>query len=120
MRRVPAASSCVSTSRKSRPWTRPCSAAFAASSATTCEDPTTREVAFRLTAGPLREFAELARREGNRHIPHFLVIDEINRANLAKVFGELYFLLEYRDRSVRLTYSDEDFSLPRNLSSSAP
>lgn len=79
------------------------------------EDPTTREVAFRLTAGPLREFAELARREGNRHIPHFLVIDEINRANLAKVFGELYFLLEYRDRSVRLTYSDEDFSLPRNL-----
>ncbi|MEW2552365.1 DUF4357 domain-containing protein [Streptomyces zhihengii] len=79
------------------------------------EDPRTREVAFRLTAGPLREFAELARREGNRHIPHFLVIDEINRANLAKVFGELYFLLEYRDRSVRLTYSDEDFSLPRNL-----
>ncbi|MET9435494.1 DUF4357 domain-containing protein [Streptomyces sp. NPDC006551] len=79
------------------------------------EDPGTREVAFRLTAGPLREFAELARREGNRHIPHFLVIDEINRANLAKVFGELYFLLEYRDRSVRLTYSDEDFSLPRNL-----
>ncbi|MFE0642623.1 DUF4357 domain-containing protein [Streptomyces sp. NPDC058877] len=79
------------------------------------EDPGTHEVAFRLTAGPLREFAELARREGNRHIPHFLVIDEINRANLAKVFGELYFLLEYRDRSVRLTYSDEDFFLPRNL-----
>ncbi|MGW2037241.1 DUF4357 domain-containing protein [Streptomyces virginiae] len=79
------------------------------------EDPKTREVAFRLTAGPLREFAALARREGNRHIPHFLIIDEINRANLAKVFGELYFLLEYRDRSVRLTYSGEDFFLPRNL-----
>ncbi|KPH98271.1 ATPase associated with various cellular activities AAA_5 [Actinobacteria bacterium OV450] len=79
------------------------------------EDRLTREVAFRLTAGPLREFAELARREGNRHIPHFLIIDEINRANLAKVFGELYFLLEYRDRSVRLTYSGEDFFLPRNL-----
>ncbi|MFF3556084.1 DUF4357 domain-containing protein [Streptomyces tsukubensis] len=79
------------------------------------EDPRTREVAFRLTAGPLREFADLARREGNRHIPHFLIIDEINRANLAKVFGELYFLLEYRDRTVRLTYSGEDFSLPRNL-----
>ncbi|WP_327332219.1 DUF4357 domain-containing protein [Streptomyces anulatus] len=79
------------------------------------EDPQTHEVAFRLTAGPLREFATLARREGNRHIPHFLIIDEINRANLAKVFGELYFLLEYRDRSVRLTYSSEDFFLPRNL-----
>ncbi|MFE9974596.1 DUF4357 domain-containing protein [Streptomyces hirsutus] len=79
------------------------------------EDPETREVAFRLTAGPLRELADLASREGNRHIPHFLIIDEINRANLAKVFGELYFLLEYRDRSVRLTYSGDDFPLPPNL-----
>ncbi|MEU1803019.1 DUF4357 domain-containing protein [Streptomyces sp. NPDC019937] len=79
------------------------------------EDPKTREVAFRLTAGPLRELADLASREGNRHIPHFLIIDEINRANLAKVFGELYFLLEYRKKSVRLPYSGEDFGLPRNL-----
>ncbi|MFF5488123.1 DUF4357 domain-containing protein [Streptomyces virginiae] len=79
------------------------------------EDPDTREVAFRLTAGPLRELADLASREGNRHIPHFLIIDEINRANLAKVFGELYFLLEYRNKSVRLTYSGDDFALPSNL-----
>ncbi|MFI1417705.1 DUF4357 domain-containing protein [Streptomyces sp. NPDC020731] len=79
------------------------------------EDPKTREVAFRLTAGPLRELADLASREGNRHIPHFLIIDEINRANLAKVFGELYFLLEYRNKSVRLTYSGDDFALPPNL-----
>ncbi|MFI1683153.1 DUF4357 domain-containing protein [Streptomyces sp. NPDC020607] len=79
------------------------------------EDPDTREVAFRLTPGPLRELADLARLEGNRHLPHFLIIDEINRANLAKVFGELYFLLEYRNKSVRLTYSGEDFALPRNL-----
>ncbi|WP_405581661.1 DUF4357 domain-containing protein [Streptomyces sp. NBC_01092] len=79
------------------------------------EDPETREVAFRLTAGPLRELADLAGREGNRHIPHFLIIDEINRANLAKVFGELYFLLEYRRRTVRLTYSGDDFALPPNL-----
>ncbi|MGA5872415.1 DUF4357 domain-containing protein [Streptomyces cinereoruber] len=79
------------------------------------EDPETREVAFRLTAGPLRELADLASREGSRHIPHFLIIDEMNRANLAKVFGELYFLLEYRKRSVRLTYSGDDFGLPPNL-----
>lgn len=79
------------------------------------EDPETREVAFRLTAGPLRELADLASREGNRHIPHFLLIDEINRAYLAKVFGELYFLLEYRNKSVRLTYSGDDFALPPNL-----
>ncbi|MGN9893388.1 DUF4357 domain-containing protein [Micromonospora sp. L31] len=79
------------------------------------EDPATREVAFRLTAGPLRELADLASREGNRHVPHFLIIDEINRANLAKVFGELYFLLEYRNKSVRLTYSGDDFALPPNV-----
>ncbi|MBW8483941.1 DUF4357 domain-containing protein [Actinomadura parmotrematis] len=79
------------------------------------EDPETHEVALRITAGPLRELADLADREGSRHIPHFLIIDEINRANLAKVFGELYFLLEYRTRSVRLTYSGDDFALPKNL-----
>jgi 5-methylcytosine-specific restriction protein B len=44
------------------------------------------------------------------------VIDEINRANLAKVFGELYFLLEYRDRAVALQYSPADeFRLPPNV-----
>ena len=45
-----------------------------------------------------------------------LIIDEINRGNLAKVFGELYFLLEYRDRTVDLLYSDETgFDLPKNV-----
>ena len=45
-----------------------------------------------------------------------LVIDEINRGNIAKVFGELYFLLEYRDKEVQLQYSEEDrFRLPENL-----
>ena len=45
-----------------------------------------------------------------------LVIDEINRANIAKVFGELYFLLEYRDAEIELLYSaGERFSLPDNL-----
>ncbi|MEY9858510.1 5-methylcytosine-specific restriction protein B [Catenulispora sp. GAS73] len=79
------------------------------------EDDKSGEVAFRLTAGPLRDIAERASREGNRHVPYFLIIDELNRANLAKVFGELYFLLEYRKRSVRLTYSTETFFLPQNL-----
>ena len=45
-----------------------------------------------------------------------LIIDEMNRANLAKVFGELYFLLEYRDKSIQLQYCPEEaFSLPENL-----
>ena len=59
------------------------------------------------------EVAEQARAESDEK--HFLVIDEINRGNLAKVFGELYFLLEYRDAELRLLYSDEPFTLPKNL-----
>ena len=43
------------------------------------------------------------------------MIDEINRRNLAKVFGELYFLLQYRDSEIRLQHSDQPFSLPKNL-----
>ncbi len=44
-----------------------------------------------------------------------LLIDEINRANVSKVLGELVFLLEYRDEEIHLQYSDAGFSLPANL-----
>jgi 5-methylcytosine-specific restriction protein B len=64
--------------------------------------------------GPLRRLAARAAADPIR--PYVLVIDEINRANLAKVFGELYYLLEYRDETIRLQYSpDEEFRLPPNL-----
>ena len=68
---------------------------------------------FVLKHGPLRRAAASA--EADRGNRHFLVIDEINRGNVAKVFGELYFLLEYRDEEVRLQYSNTPFSLPKNL-----
>jgi 5-methylcytosine-specific restriction protein B len=72
------------------------------------------QLSFELRPGPLRALADRAREDPGT--PYLLVIDEINRANLAKVFGELYFLLEYRTESIGLQYSpDEAFSLPRNL-----
>jgi 5-methylcytosine-specific restriction endonuclease McrBC GTP-binding regulatory subunit McrB len=43
-----------------------------------------------------------------------IVIDEMNRANLPRVLGELMFLMEYRDRPIDLQYS-ADFKLPENL-----
>jgi 5-methylcytosine-specific restriction enzyme B len=74
---------------------------------------TAGSVAFEIKPGPLRRLAETALAEP--HTPHVLIIDEINRANLAKVFGELYYLLEYRDKVITLQYSDEEFVLPNNL-----
>ncbi len=68
---------------------------------------------FELRNGPLLQAAKAARSDRNSN--HFLVIDEINRGNLAKVFGELYFLLEYRDEEMDLQYSSESFALPKNL-----
>ncbi|WP_181435606.1 McrB family protein [Curtobacterium sp. MCPF17_051] len=70
-------------------------------------------VAFTLRKGPLRRLADAA--AANPEANYFLVIDEINRGNIAKVFGELYFLLEYRDSEISLLYSDEPFTLPSNI-----
>lgn len=53
-------------------------------------------------------------REATPTDPKVLIIDEINRANLPRVFGELMFLLEYRDQAIKLQYGG-DFSLPRDL-----
>jgi MoxR-like ATPase len=44
-----------------------------------------------------------------------LLIDEINRGNLPRIFGELLYLLEYREESALLPYSRRPFRLPRNL-----
>ena len=70
---------------------------------------------FDLVSGPLLRIAEEAR--NNSEATFMLVIDELNRGNVAKVFGELYFLLEYRDEDVRLQYGAgrAAFSLPSNL-----
>lgn len=70
---------------------------------------------FEIKAGPLKQIAMEASADPNSL--YILIIDEINRGNLAKVFGELYFLLEYREEEISLQYGDinERFSLPSNL-----
>ena len=72
------------------------------------------DMTFQLTLGPLADMAKQAAKSPSQQ--HVMIIDEINRANLPKVFGELLFLLEYRDESVRTLYRPDDaFELPRNL-----
>ncbi|HSH60123.1 MAG TPA: AAA family ATPase [Acidimicrobiales bacterium] len=72
------------------------------------------QLSYRLTPGPLALLADRAEKASG--VPHVMVIDEINRANLPKVFGELLFLLEYRQEPVRTLYrSEEAFELPANL-----
>ena len=68
---------------------------------------------FEVRHGPLRRIAAAAAANPNEH--HVLIIDEINRANLARVLGELVFMLEYRESPVTLPYSGDRFALPKNL-----
>jgi tetratricopeptide (TPR) repeat protein len=60
-------------------------------------------------------FLEFCKKAESREGLCVLIIDEINRANLAQVFGELMYLLEYRDNKIRLSGSNELFSIPENV-----
>jgi 5-methylcytosine-specific restriction endonuclease McrBC GTP-binding regulatory subunit McrB len=72
---------------------------------------------FRLVAGKFYEFCRKAQASPDQ--PFFFIIDEINRGNLSKIFGELLMLIEagYRGSEYQMTlaYSQEPFYVPENL-----
>lgn len=72
-------------------------------------------VGFELKRGAFYNFCKKA--EIDSENDYFFIIDEINRGNLSKIFGELFMLIENDKRglSLQLLYSDEVFSVPKNI-----
>jgi len=70
---------------------------------------------FELKPGPFYEFCKKA--QDNNDQDYFFIIDEINRGNVSKIFGELMMLIEKdkRGAKLRLLYSNELFSVPKNV-----
>ena len=73
----------------------------------------TPQISYPVEEGILLRFAGRAATQPSQ--PHVLILDEINRGNLPRIFGECLYLLEYRDQAVELPYSRRMFRLPPNL-----
>ena len=73
------------------------------------------EGGFELKNGIFYRFCKRASADSEHK--YFFIIDEINRGNLSKIFGELLMLIEndYRDKPIQLAYRDEMFAVPSNL-----
>lgn len=74
-----------------------------------------KENTFVLTDGVFYRFCQKAKNQPDKSF--FFIIDEINRGNLSKIFGELMMLIEkeYRDHEITLAYNDMPFSVPKNI-----
>ena len=70
---------------------------------------------FDMKYGVFRKFC--TRAAVDKEHKYFFIIDEINRGNLSKIFGELLMLIEsdYRDKPIQLSYNDETFAVPSNI-----
>ena len=70
---------------------------------------------FEIKDGPFYEFCQEASKDSDNK--YFFIIDEINRGNLSKIFGELLMLIEAdkRKESLRLLYRNEKFNVPSNV-----
>ncbi|NHA67730.1 AAA domain-containing protein [Phycicoccus sp. CMS6Z-2] len=76
----------------------------------------TESGAFTLAEGPFYRFCDAARADDDDR-QYFFIIDEINRGNMSRIFGELLMLIEAdkRGQDLRLLYKNETFSVPANV-----
>ena len=70
---------------------------------------------FELQNGIFYKFCQKA--SNNQELSYFFIIDEINRGNMSKIFGELLMLIEkdYRGKKLTLAYNGLPFSVPKNV-----
>lgn len=78
------------------------------------------DIKYKIEPGIFKKFCDAARKDENKN--YVFIIDEINRGNISKIFGELITLIEDTKRegrpeaiSAKLPYSGDDFSVPNNV-----
>jgi 5-methylcytosine-specific restriction enzyme B len=74
-----------------------------------------QQISINIEPGIFTKLCDEARKPENQNKSYVLIIDEINRANTAKVFGELLYALEYRNNPIKRPYSKKMLVVPENV-----
>jgi len=78
-------------------------------------DDDSNNISYELKKGIFKRFCDEANKEKNKNKKYIFIIDEINRAELSAVFGELLYALEYRGKAINLPNFKKPFTIPTNV-----
>lgn len=72
-------------------------------------------LSYELHTGIFKRLCDVASKEENKDKAFVMIVDEINRADLSAIFGELMYALEYRGEGVNIPNFEEPFTIPENV-----
>lgn len=72
-------------------------------------------LSYYLKVGIFKQICDCANKEENKCKKFYFIIDEINRADLSSIFGELLYALEYREEGITIPNFPEKFTIPNNV-----